>query len=753
MRSALVRHDKSESAATPRILQDSQMNRFQQLLLTSALAAITFTCGCNRPGGQSSGENRPPAVDPALIARADAQISQTAWLRERLPEHTVAYARIPSLWGMTSAPDGRPLDAALASDEHAKIIAALRKAAQTDPTIAQTEAGPALQLLVGDQAAPIEMAVIDASDGVSPFSRALVTTVLDVPDTAALNARIAALSAGAQSPLHAPLDANGDAVLQRFGAVHFDAQTHRLYVSLGTTASALTLQQDLAQLKTTRAHPMQDAEREIDTSGQGLFVWVSMKGLTTQLETQLQNEPPGGLLHDALEHAQSIALGWGTVDGRGKLQVQVYAPQARLLGYLAPHVGAIDLKSAGKPDWVLSIAEPGADNLNAIHDNLDRDFGAGLRARADAALAPLQAKTGLDLIAFLGLFGDHALVFNDANGLFKAIRVRDRKALYAKVDDLGHRFGWQHSLVKVGDAQIHHLRIPAFDPANASPGIDPHALAAMRLTARFGTTHLYWIEDGDYLVFADVPQLLVDRVASKPDVALGAWLHNSQSYDSAHTIAGYTGTTHDLQRQVYYLYLDLLQVAGDMLGQPVDLTTLPSAGQLKLPVDGVAGFALVADDRRLALQMTYEQSPAESVLGGGNGTMTTVAVVAILAAIAIPAYQDYVIRSQVSEGVALSEGAKTAVSEYLINRGGMPTDNAAAGLAQAGSISGTYVAQVQVIAGQVNVIFSAQAPQKANAALDGGVLVFSPTVENGAVHWSCASSNIPQKDLPTTCRH
>ena len=55
--------------------------------------------------------------------------------------------------------------------------------------------------------------------------------------------------------------------------------------------------------------------------------------------------------------------------------------------------------------------------------------------------------------------------------------------------------------------------------------------------------------------------------------------------------------------------------------------------------------------------------------------MIVVAIIAILAAIALPAYQDYVIRSQVSEGAVLSDGAKTAVAEYFSNRGAAPTDN------------------------------------------------------------------------------
>ena len=730
------------------------MNLSKRLLLASALATITFATGCNRPNGQTSigqaSENHPPAVDAAAITRADAAISQPAWLRERLPEHTVAYARIPSLWGTLSAPDGRALDAALASDQHAKIIAALRKAAQSNPTLAQAGAGPVLQLLLGDESGPIEVAVIDASDGVSPFSRALVTTALDVPDVAALNARITTLGAGGQWPLQAPLDANGDASLQKFGALHFDAATHRLYLSVGTTASSMTLEQDLAQLKTTRAHPMQDAEREIDASGQGLFVWMSMKGLNAQLEARLQDQPPDGLLRDALDHMQSVALGWGTVDGHGRLQLQVRAPQARLLGYLSADVGEIGIKTAGTPDWAATMAMPGQDNLQQIRDNLDRDFGPGIRANYDALMAKLQAQAGFDPLAFEGLFGKQMVMFADSNGSFVAVQVRDSKALYAKLDELSGRFGWRNTIVKVGGGEIHHLHVAIPQPpANPASG-NPQSNALGTLYGRVGADY-YWVDEGNYLVSAKVPQPLIDRLASKPDTSLADWLRTNQSYDSAQTLLGYTTTTHNVDREVYYAYLGLLDAFGNALGAPADLSTLPTAKQLGLPTHGIAAVALRANDQRIAVQLTYEQSPLEGALTGDANVMTSVAIVSILAAIAIPAYQDYVIRSQVSEGVSLSDGAKTAVAEYYSNKGSFPHDNAQAGLAAPESISGAYVSSVHIEDGRIVVAYAG----RANAALKDSVMVFAPQPQNGSIRFTCdstAGTTVAPKYRPSSCR-
>src|SRR5690625_1528500 len=79
--------------------------------------------------------------------------------------------------------------------------------------------------------------------------------------------------------------------------------------------------------------------------------------------------------------------------------------------------------------------------------------------------------------------------------------------------------------------------------------------------------------------------------------------------------------------------------------------------------------------------------------------MIVIAIIAILAAIAIPAYQNYVIRAQVSEGMTLSDGAKTAVAEYYTNHGTFPTSNASAGLSPAADIKGKYVTQVDASGG------------------------------------------------------
>jgi type IV pilus assembly protein PilA len=132
--------------------------------------------------------------------------------------------------------------------------------------------------------------------------------------------------------------------------------------------------------------------------------------------------------------------------------------------------------------------------------------------------------------------------------------------------------------------------------------------------------------------------------------------------------------------------------------------------------------------------------------------MIVVAIIAILAAIAIPAYQNYLIRAQVAEGFSLATGAKTAVWDFAANTGRFPSSNQSAGLVSSSSIAGDYVSSVSVSGGQVSVAFLGP---KANTALSGELLVMSPTISTGSITWTCGPphTTISNLYLPSNCRN
>ena len=132
--------------------------------------------------------------------------------------------------------------------------------------------------------------------------------------------------------------------------------------------------------------------------------------------------------------------------------------------------------------------------------------------------------------------------------------------------------------------------------------------------------------------------------------------------------------------------------------------------------------------------------------------MITVAIIAVLAAIALPGIQDYLIRAQVSEGLVLTDGAKTQVWEFVSTAGRWPGGNVSAGLALNTSITGNYVAQLDVTNGPVVVTFG----NKANTAIFNRTLMMSPNTSPGSLRWRCKSENtvnpVQPRYLPTSCR-
>ena len=130
--------------------------------------------------------------------------------------------------------------------------------------------------------------------------------------------------------------------------------------------------------------------------------------------------------------------------------------------------------------------------------------------------------------------------------------------------------------------------------------------------------------------------------------------------------------------------------------------------------------------------------------------MIVIAIIGILAAVAIPAYQDYVVRSQVSEGLGLASGAKTAVSEYQMTNGAFPGSNASAGIATDESISGNNVDKIAVGAnGVITITYSGAA----SGPLDGNTVTLTPAANSGGVTWTCATGTLATQYVPSSCRN
>ena len=132
--------------------------------------------------------------------------------------------------------------------------------------------------------------------------------------------------------------------------------------------------------------------------------------------------------------------------------------------------------------------------------------------------------------------------------------------------------------------------------------------------------------------------------------------------------------------------------------------------------------------------------------------MIVIAIIGILAAIAIPSYQDYVIRAQVAEANSLADGLKIQIGDIFADEGTLASMNSGSfGIPLAASVTGKYVSEVGISAGKIQAILGNAANQK----VSGQTLVLSPILTSGTIQWNCnatAGTNIDVRYLPKACR-
>jgi Tfp pilus assembly major pilin PilA len=170
----------------------------------------------------------------------------------------------------------------------------------------------------------------------------------------------------------------------------------------------------------------------------------------------------------------------------------------------------------------------------------------------------------------------------------------------------------------------------------------------------------------------------------------------------------------------------------------------------------IAQVSVGAPSREAVTQrLIGQRATANAGVIVGIACVATIVVVGILAAIAIPAYQDYTIRAQVSEGLVLAGPVRNAVTQTYINSGEWPADLDAAGIND--DFQGKYVESIEVVDGMIVIRYNTAA----HRSIAGSTVSLQPeTLPDGSVNWACgyaasappAGTNIPAKYLPTTCR-
>lgn len=572
------------------------------------------------------------------LSVAAAPLSHVATLRDQLPQEALGYLRIPSPWGLFTAPKGNALHKALDDARTTQQVAALAEAVHTNllqgiPGMP----GLALQLLLHHLRSPLEVLLLLPDNPQVPLPNALIQARVDFASIDQVNQFLSDVAANNPfvrllSPLTA--EAFGSLIVHEAPAlIHFDAANSSLLLFGGPMASAAIFTAVLDGLTTNPDHPMHTLERKIDQSGQGFFVWVNIQRLAASGQAMLPPPMVADLTKWGLMDVRALALGFGVSDGKSRLKLMIDAPKAGYRGELPTITNDLSLTAVGEPGTVVMLSLPLLGLLNAFEAIAGKELPPQEMENLTQGKTMLQDMTGMSTEQVLSAFGPEVVLFTDQLGIFMAIRIGDKAAMTQLLDVLVKNFNLQYEVRDVAGQAIHHLAIPSM--AAMPPMTDDPSMEVFLKLATQIKTHLYWIEDADYLIFGQVPQLLVDRSRSLQRTPLGPWLLRQQGQDASAALLLVSTTIDNTPRYLYYFYLSALQLLADMASAQLDLFALPSALELNLPAQGTYGLQLDFSDPLIGLELVFENNPLEFLV---TMDFKTILATAMGAAMSVPAF-------------------------------------------------------------------------------------------------------------------
>ncbi len=718
------------------------------------LASALFLTACDRAEPQR--ESALPAKESAAaqmraVQSASGEMpSSRAVLREVLPDSAYAYARIPSTWGLVGTPTGGALDRAVGSVPYVEAVRSIREglAATVIPELPEAKAQFLARLFLQHATSPIEIAALAPSSPAAPIPDVLVTAKMAFAELDAVNGFL--VDAAKHYPaiqVVEPVRADAAGLLAVAGLqaqVQWDAAESRIYLLMSTAPTPTMLADTRGALAANADHAMRALESGVDASGQGLFVWLNAPKLVELAKAMEQQGQVGmrGLM--GLAPVTSLGVGVGTSGGIHRMKAVVEMPRQGFRAFL-PVVGdAPTAEAAGEPGMVAVFGLPSPSDLAAIEAAAALLSPPEKMAKYRAFKQTFAEKLGFTIEDIFAALGQDVTFVSDEAGHYFAVRLKDAQKFQTMLEGASQRFGLRYEQREIAGHTYHHLVVPSLDAAIAEQiEEDEHEMA--KLAKRyFGVpSHLYWSREGDYLMLASLPQVLIDRNYIAARTPIGQWLQKQQRLEPTGALLLASGRNEGLPAIMYRLNLEMLSFLGDLVERPVDMFALPTPREASIPEEGAFGIKVTSTDSQLAFELAFESNPLE-LLAAGNG-YTGVAMVGVMAAVAVPAYRDYTLRAEVAGAVGAMEPLREYIEEFAQVNGRYPNAQEIGQLDLGAFQTDKYTLAIDPDSGAVVAEFF-------NGSLgEEPMVVFSPDLQEGGLAWSCVSA-IEEKYLPKPCR-
>lgn len=716
----------------------------KKLPIVLSAVAFSFIAACSQDSPNDNVNNEPVHID--------YNVDHKAALLRSLPSNAVVYARYPNLTAMLTGPQADALYPAIAHPTMQTQTAAILEGIDNNllSKIENPQIRELASLLVNKQTAPLEMAVIAASSLTPELILQTKFNLADIGELKSVLEQIVAASQNQLQLLEGP-DAEGNFKLatgpfNAFG--YFDLNSKDFVIYGGPTA----LESNLTKYREGKLEKRDDLrtfEAQFDTAGAGFALWADADKLWGQLSPLAPPNIKPQLEQLNIQDTKFIYLGSAAKDGHGSMRLHLqYKEGGDNLFYFPTSKPALDVQVAMPLNFTATVPVPNQQHLAQLI-KLDNQFSTSpsLNANITEITEKLKTEYQLDFNQLISSFGSNATIVNDKAGTWASLPIQNSEAFDALIKITQDKLGATLAKTTVSGADIVHYTLPGLTKLalnSAQEDISDDVPDALMQLLSGENIHLYWVREGNNLIIASLPQILISRERHKSSTTVSQWAQNN-GINRSESIFSIAANSEDLPRTIYHMYLAGVQSLSDIAGVQPNLTAMPLAEDLGLADNGHIGVALNTGKTATSLIFNYEHTPLDYIVGGN--TMSNVAIAGILAAVALPAYQDYTVRSRGAEAFLSASQIKFELSNYYAENGAFPTEQNNEQFSIESNSASLYYDP------KANLIRIIYAPGIDDRLTDTELNLIPNVSEDGYIAWVCRNVSAPDALIPASCRN
>ncbi len=685
-----------------------------------------------------------------VVEAKDSTIVKPAFLSQNLPETAFAYARIPNFWSFIGSAKGNVFDKAFKAEPFVGAIQSIQEGFNENviPDIPDENAQLIAKLLLNRITSPIELIVLEGVDPAIPTPNILLTMNVNFTSTSEIQEVLQSLN-NVEPKIEITKSVQDDGyaelnIVKMSTQLQWDKTHSRLSMLSGVSLSPNNLADLMKSLVPNPNHQMKALEVSIDTSGQGLFAWANPRKLSSIGSSLGMQREVASLAVVGISSMKNIAVGAGTSEGINRLKYLVEMPVTGFRSYMPIINSTPSFNLAGKTKMVGVFGLPSRADFTSIENTIalvtkPKDMKSYYKLKKEFKNA-----LGFEFDELFDFFGQDISLISDQAGSYAAIRLNDADKFKQTLKNSVESLGLEYKQREIGGHTYHHLKIPSIYSKSLEESSKNKSRPGDKLLKRFFgiPSHVYWEEEGDYLMLSNIPQTLMDRHYIKEQTSVNQWLEQQQRMKPDGSLMMVSIRNQGTAEKMYRMHLNAINTAADFVGKPIDLFELATPHEAKIPKESTYGFKITSSQTQLAFELNYENNPFEFILSGG--VYESMAVVGVLSAIAVPAYDDYRMRSKISMGINDVQEVKARLNEFEIEYGRYPNQYEIEDLGL-NSSKLDYAISVVENKGEIELKFAHSALRTRN------MLRLLPPKQGVSTIWQC-KSRMKRKYLPSSLR-